>query len=277
MHSAGVHPLLTKEGEGYLFGLINSSEDERTVEWARKKVMESNLRLVISIAKRYPVSSKYDFIDLIGVGNIGLEHSIDLFKVEKGFKFSTYATFWIRQKIGRYIDTNTLDVKADQGEVAVARKLDVLLEASSLDQNSPITLIAEALGVSVVSAERIVGMRRQGIAVRLDKEIGEDGETSLGDLISFANDEFVEIIMNEDLSERFLDILQHSLDTEEFELLLYRMGYTSEDGKRVSYRALGERYGETSPEWMRRRTVKIIEKVRNYIQKNHPDLQTLMG
>lgn len=273
MQAIGEHPLLTKEGETYLFGLINSSEDAITIEWARKKVIESNLRLVVSIAKRYPVSAKYDLMDLIGIGNLGLEHSVDLFKVEKGFKFSTYSTFWIKQRIGRYIDSNTLDLKADQSEVAVARKLDALLEASSLSQDSPIALIAEALGVSVVSAERIVGMKRQGYAIRLDKEISEDGETLLGDLITNVSDEFVDNIVQEDFLDRMLDILRECLDPEELEILLDRVGFNSENGKQVSYRELGKKYGKNTPEWLRRRTLSILEKVNNYMNRQKVELQ----
>lgn len=281
MQSIGSHPLLTKDGEAYLFGLINDSEDEQTIEWARKKVIESNLRLVVSIAKRYPVTSKYDFMDLIGAGNLGLEHAVDLFVVERGFKFSTYSTFWIKQAIGRYIDRNTLDVKADASEVSVARKLDKLLEASSLDRDSPIEVIAEAIGVSVVSAERIVGMSRQGYAVRLDKEVGDDGEATLGDLISVVGDEFVDTIVQEDLTERFIDILHECLKPEELEILLSRVGYKSEDGKQLSFRVLAEVLGDAkgvvTPEAMRRRTVRIIQKVQDYMKSQQIDLESLMG
>ncbi|MEI8286930.1 MAG: sigma-70 family RNA polymerase sigma factor, partial [Actinomycetes bacterium] len=78
--------------------------DLRNAAAAKDRFIRSNLRLVVSIARRYPLPQGMDLLDLIQEGNLGLEHAVDKFDWRRGFKFSTYATFWIRQAIGRALD-----------------------------------------------------------------------------------------------------------------------------------------------------------------------------
>ncbi|MFM7820055.1 MAG: sigma-70 family RNA polymerase sigma factor, partial [Actinomycetota bacterium] len=78
--------------------------DMRNAARAKDRFIRSNLRLVVSIARRYPLPQGMDLLDLIQEGNLGLEHAVDKFDWRRGFKFSTYATFWIRQAIGRALD-----------------------------------------------------------------------------------------------------------------------------------------------------------------------------
>ena len=86
----------------------------RTAAAARDRFIRANLRLVVSIARRYPLPPAMELLDLIQEGNLGLEHAVEKFDWRKGFKFSTYATFWIRQAIGR-----ALDQKASLGQAAL--------------------------------------------------------------------------------------------------------------------------------------------------------------
>lgn len=79
-------------------------KDLRDAKRAKDRFIRANLRLVVSIARRYPLPQGMDLLDLIQEGNLGLEHAVDKFDWRRGFKFSTYATFWIRQAIGRALD-----------------------------------------------------------------------------------------------------------------------------------------------------------------------------
>lgn len=95
----GKYPLLTKEEEIELFNEYNNGSEE-----AKKKIVNSNLRLVVNIAKRNRMSTAntcFNFLDIIQEGNLGLMKAVEKFEVEKGYKFSTYATWWIRQAISR--------------------------------------------------------------------------------------------------------------------------------------------------------------------------------
>jgi len=121
LNEIGLVPLLTAQEERELSQIIERGRDaavridagERSRE-LRKQVAEAaaakdrfiraNLRLVVSVARRYPMPPGMELLDLIQEGNLGLEHAVDKFDWRKGFKFSTYATFWIRQSIGRALD-----------------------------------------------------------------------------------------------------------------------------------------------------------------------------
>src|SRR5688500_4221333 len=121
LHEIGLVPLLNAQMERELSQKIEAGRDaqarldagERKVELKRQvreaarakdHFIRANLRLVVSIARRYPLPPGMDLLDLIQEGNLGLEHAVDKFDWRKGFKFSTYATFWIRQAIGRAFD-----------------------------------------------------------------------------------------------------------------------------------------------------------------------------
>ena len=118
LNEIGKVPLLTADEEKQLSRVIEAGrEAERRLEagekgkdlrkavkaaaQAKDRFIRANLRLVVSIARRYPLPSGMDLLDLVQEGNLGLEHAVDKFDWRRGFKFSTYATFWIRQAIGR--------------------------------------------------------------------------------------------------------------------------------------------------------------------------------
>ena len=121
LNDIGKVPLLTAEDERELSRVIEAGREaaeqlangKRSVALksavaaaadAKDRFIRSNLRLVVSIARRYPLPQGMDLLDLIQEGNLGLEHAVDKFDWRRGFKFSTYATFWIRQAIGRALD-----------------------------------------------------------------------------------------------------------------------------------------------------------------------------
>ena len=109
LNEIGQVPLLTAGEERELAKVIEAGGTP--AKQAKDRFVRANLRLVVSIAKRYPLPVGMDLLDLIQEGNLGLEHAVDKFDWRRGFKFSTYATFWIRQAIGRALDTKGSLVK----------------------------------------------------------------------------------------------------------------------------------------------------------------------
>src|SRR6185312_5614759 len=133
---------------------------------AKDRFIRSNLRLVVSIARRYPLPQGMDLLDLIQEGNLGLEHAVDKFDWRRGFKFSTYATFWIRQAIGRALDQKASLVRLPGDRSASLRA--ALRQASGDGEE----LDAES-----------ARLHRLSTPVSLDRTVGDDGDTTLVDLI----------------------------------------------------------------------------------------------
>ena len=140
--------------------------DLRGAAKAKDRFIRSNLRLVVSIARRYPLPQGMDLLDLIQEGNLGLEHAVDKFDWRRGFKFSTYATFWIRQAIGRALDQKASLIRIPGDRSATLR--------AALRQGS-----GDAEGLDSLNAE----LHRLTTPVSLDKTIGDDGDATLGDLV----------------------------------------------------------------------------------------------
>jgi RNA polymerase sigma factor (sigma-70 family) len=154
-----------------------SAADAATVQF-----INANLRLVVSVARKYQWSG-LPLGDLIQEGNLGLIHAVEKFDWRKGFKFSTYATWWIRQAIGRAIENtaHTVRVPAHVGdEIRRARRLQAELEAK---EGRPPTLVelAEALDTTETALAEL--LRYDADPISLDVTVGEDGDTNLGDLI----------------------------------------------------------------------------------------------
>ncbi|HRE03297.1 MAG TPA: sigma-70 family RNA polymerase sigma factor, partial [Ilumatobacteraceae bacterium] len=136
----------------------------RTAAEAKDRFIRANLRLVVSIARRYPLPQGMDLGDLIQEGNLGLEHAVDKFDWRRGFKFSTYATFWIRQAIGRALDqkASLIRIPGDRSASLRAALRQASGDGETLDLNN---------------AE----LHRLTTPVSLDKTIGDDGDATLGD------------------------------------------------------------------------------------------------
>jgi RNA polymerase sigma factor (sigma-70 family) len=133
---------------------------------AKDRFIRANLRLVVSIARRYPLPQGMDLLDLIQEGNLGLEHAVDKFDWRRGFKFSTYATFWIRQAIGRALDQKASLIRIPGDRSASLR---AALRQASGD--------GETLDAGNAELHRLT------TPVSLDKTIGDDGDATLGDLM----------------------------------------------------------------------------------------------
>jgi RNA polymerase sigma factor (sigma-70 family) len=206
LEEAGSFPLLTKADEMRLGQVIHAGHAAKAEIGARGRdlsprrkrelrnlvavggratdlFINSNLRLVVSVARKYQWSS-LPLLDLIQEGNLGLMHAVDKFDWRKGFKFSTYATWWVRQSIGRAIENTarTVRVPAHVGdEIRRARRVRAELEA---DQGQPPTLfaLAEALDMDERALAQL--FRYDSDTVSLDAPVGDDGATTLGDLVA---------------------------------------------------------------------------------------------
>ena len=133
---------------------------------AKDRFIRANLRLVVSIARRYPLPQGMALLDLIQEGNLGLEHAVDKFDWRRGFKFSTYATFWIRQAIGRALDQKASLVRLPGDRSASLR---AALRQSSGD--------GEELDAEYARLHRL------STPVSLDRQVSDEGDTTLVDLI----------------------------------------------------------------------------------------------
>ena len=204
LDEAGSFPLLTKADEMRLGQIIQDGQNARAeldsgvkltakqrrelrakaaaAEDATREFINSNLRLVVSVARKYQWSG-LPLNDLIQEGNLGLIHAVEKFDWRKGFKFSTYATWWIRQAIGRAVENtaHTVRIPAHVGdEIRRARRLQSELE---IRLGRPPTLVELADALETTEAVVAELFRYDTDPMSLDASVGEDGDTSLGDLV----------------------------------------------------------------------------------------------
>jgi len=208
---------------------------------AKDRFIRANLRLVVSIARRYPLPQGMDLGDLIQEGNLGLEHAVDKFDWRRGFKFSTYATFWIRQSIGRALDQKGSLIRIPGERSAHLRS--VLREVGG-----------DAGLLDPANAE----LHRLTSNVSLDKAVGDDGDASLGDLIA-NGDASPEDIVIAGVDSALLDELLGILDERSRYAVESRFGLL--DGAKHSFREIGDQLGITS-EAARRLTGRALDSLR---------------
>ena len=251
-------PLLDKEQERELAQQIEEGRDaqarldagERGVELrravrrgarAKDHFIRANLRLVVSLARRYPVPAGMELMDLVQEGNLGLEHAVDKFDWRKGFKFSTYATFWIRQAIGRALDQKGSLVRLPGDRSAQLRA--ALRAASATD---------EAL------SDELHELHRLTTPTSIDRSVGEDGDSSLGDLLSDDVAGPEDVVVGQAHEDTVVGLLE-LLGPRPRKAVELRLGLG--DGRGRSYREVGEEIGVTS-EAARRMVKRAMEQLK---------------
>ncbi len=254
----GKIPLLTPEEELEVAKNL-VSEDEKARDAARKRMSEANLRLVVSIAKRY-VGRGMQLLDLIQEGNLGLMKAVEKFDYTKGYKFSTYATWWIRQSITRAIADQARTIRIPVHMVETINK--VLRTSHSMVQSlgrEPTTQeIAAELHMDVQKVEEILKIAQEPVS--LETPIGEEDDSHLGDFIqdddaSQPAEEASYTLLREQLEE-----VLKTLTPREEEVLRMRFGLI--DGKPHTLEEVGKKFDVTR-ERIRQIESKALRKLRH--------------
>jgi RNA polymerase primary sigma factor len=258
LNEIGLVPLLTAEEERELSQIIEKGRDAqarldagergrelqrevRNAAKAKDRFIRANLRLVVSVARRYPLPPGMELLDLVQEGNLGLEHAVDKFDWRKGFKFSTYATFWIRQAIGRALDQKASLVRlpGDRSASLRAALRQVSGDGDELDDEH-------------------ARLHRLTTPTSLDRTIGDDDSNELIDLLpdSLPGPE-QELIARAE--EQMVTDLLSVLDSRARYAVEQRFGLN--DGRKRSYREVGEELGVTA-EAARRLVKRAVSAVR---------------
>jgi len=243
LNEIGAVPLLDAETEIELSQIIEAGVDalRRKEEGERDRALDraiaqgaaakdrfirANLRLVVSVARRYPLPPGMELLDLIQEGNLGLEHAVDKFDWRKGFKFSTYATFWIRQAIGRALDQKASLVRLPGDRSASLRSAlrTVAGDGDELDDEH-------------------ARLHRLTTPTSLDRTVGDDDSNELVDLIADSKPGPEAVTLDAE-HEAWLHGLLDVLDPRARTAVEQRFGLS--DGRRRSYREVGEELGVTA-------------------------------
>ena len=262
----GYSPLLTASEEVYY-----SRRSQRGDEVSRKRMIESNLRLVVKISRRYN-NRGLSLLDIVEEGNLGLIRAVEKFDAEKGFRFSTYATWWIRQTIERAIMNQTRTIRLP---IHIVKKLNVYLRtarelAHKLTHEPTPEDIAKELDVSAKEVSKILKLNERISSV--DTPIGHSSDKELLDIIPDSNESTPEnTLQTNDMKLRIVDWLE-DLSPKQREVLARRFGLLGYEA--ATLENVGKEIGLTR-ERVRQIQVEALKALRDVLSKQGLSIEAL--
>ena len=253
----GTVPLLTAEEE-YSLAMKKQEGDE----YAKQRLIEANLRLVVSIAKRY-TGRGISFLDLVQEGNLGLIKGVEKFDPEKGFKLSTYATWWIRQSVTRALADQARTIRVPVHMVETINKMSNMQRKLTLElgYEPSVKELAEHLDMTEEKVQEIMQIAREPAS--LETPIGEEDDSNLGDFVADANVLSPEGNVESVMLREHIDSLLDDLKERERQVIVLRFGL--EDGHPRTLEEVGREFNVTR-ERIRQIEAKALRKLRNPVR-----------